>query len=324
MKKIVSLILCVLIVMSVFTVFASNASAATSASRAGIVSTQSTSLAVRSSSSTSSTTLTMLPKGSYITLISKSGSWWYVEYAAGKYGYCYSSYITQVTQSFAAYVNITSGNLNVRSGAGTSYSIKGTLPKNTCIVVISQSAGWSKILYYGRNVGYVNSSYLKAYSSTQATYGAISLSVPKYSQLDSRWSGYPIGNSTIRVIGCATTCLAMTESYRTGTTIYPNTMASRLTYTSGGAVYWPSNYVWSTSPSYLQTIYSQLKAGKTVIVGASKSTGGQHYAVVTGYTGGNTLNASGFTINDPGSIYRTNLQHLFNDYPNFYKVIYYN
>ena len=324
MKKLVSLILCVLIVMSVFTVFASNASAATSDSLAGIVSTESTSLTVRSSNSTSSAILTMLPKGSYITLISKSGSWWYVEYAAGKYGYCYASYITQASQSFAAYVNTASGSLNVRSGAGTSYSIKGTLPKSTCIVVISQSAGWSKILYYGKNVGYVSSSYLKTYSSTSSTYPAISLSVPKYSQLDSRWSSYPIGNSTIGVIGCATTSLAMTESYRTGTTIYPNTMVSRLKYTSGGALYWPSNYVSSTSSNYLQTIYSQLKLGKPVIVGASKSTGGQHYVVVTGYTGGNTLTAAGFTVNDSGSKYRTNLAHLFNDYPTFYKVIYYN
>ncbi|MEZ4357474.1 MAG: SH3 domain-containing protein [Eubacteriales bacterium] len=324
MRKLVSLILCVLMIVSVFTVFASSANAATSASTAGIVSTQYTSLTVRSSNSTSSAVLTTLPKGSYVTLISKSGSWWYVEYAAGKYGYCYASYIAQDTDSFAAYVNTSYSNLNVRSGAGTSYSIQGSLPKNTCIVVISQSGGWSKILYYGRNIGYVSSSFIKAYTSSSVTYPAISLSVPKYSQLDSRWSSYPIANSTIGVIGCATTSLAMTESYRTGTTIYPNEMASKLTYTSGGAVYWPSNYVWSTSSNYLQNIYSQLKLGKPVIVAASKSSGGTHFVVVTGYTGGSYLSASGFTINDAGSRYRTDLQDLFNDYPTFYKIIYYN
>lgn len=41
--------------------------------------------------------------------------------------------------------------------------------------------------------------------------------------------------------------------------------------------------------------------------------------VITGFTGGDAPTASRFTIHDPGSQQRTNLQHLLNEYPVFYK-----
>ena len=53
----------------------------------------------------------------------------------------------------------------------------------------------------------------------------------------------------------------------------------------------------------LSTIYSKLKAGRPVIIGAVTSSGGsQHWVVITGYTGSSTTNFStgDFIINDPG------------------------
>jgi hypothetical protein len=44
--------------------------------------------------------------------------------------------------------------------------------------------------------------------------------------------------------------------------------------------------------------------------------------VVTGCTGGSSLSASAFTINDPGTN-RATLQELINSYPNFYKIMHY-
>lgn len=322
MKKAISIILSTLIVISIFTIFPITSKAA-GGKTAGMVTTASSPLNVRSGASTASPVIGSLARHSYVTLITRSGSWWYVEYAPGKYGYAHANYITPVNGSFQAYVNTNYSNLNVRTGAGTNFAIKDRLPKGTRVVVVSQANGWSRILYKGTQTGYVSSSYLGTNSSNTVNYPYIKLNVPKYSQLDSRWSGYKIANSTIAKIGCATTSLAMTESYRTGTTIYPNTMATRLSYTPGGAVYWPSNYVSSTNSDYLANIYAQLKAGKPVIVGAKKANGAMHFVVVTGYTGGNTLTASNFTVNDSGSAYRTNLQHLFNEYPYFYKIIYY-
>ena len=328
-KKIVSMFLTVVFTVTLLTASTMNALAAGPGSTAGIVTVSST-LNVRSGSSTGTAIVSSLPNGSYVTLLSKSGSWWKVEYSAGKTGYCSGSYIKPVSGSFAAYVSVSSGNLNVRRGAGVSYDIKAKLPGGKGVVVLSQLNGWSRILYNGTQLGFVSSAYIKSYATaapapSPAIYPAIKLSVPSYKQTDSRWSGVKIGTTgeTISTAGCLTTALAMSESYRTGTTVYPNTMASRLTYTAGGTLYWPANYSFSFDTAYLNTLYAQLKAGKTVLFGARNAYGSQHWVVITGYTGGNTLTASGFTVNDPGSSSRTTLQHLLNSYPTFYKVAYY-
>ncbi|MPN29290.1 hypothetical protein SDC9_176742 [bioreactor metagenome] len=114
----------------------------------------------------------------------------------------------------------------------------------------------------------------------------------------------------------------MIESYRTGTTITPSAMVSKLTYTAGGSVYWPSNYTFTLTNNY-STIYQALKAKKPVLFGSKNASGGQHWVVITGYTGSSTLTASNFTINDPGSSTRTNLQQFLSSYPNFYKFAIY-
>ena len=328
MKRVIPFLLAILLTYVMTAMIPLKAEAAGSGSTAGIVVTSSDPLTVRNSASASSVRLTSLARGSYVTLISTSGSWWKVEYSSGYYGYCYASYIQQVSSSYGAYVNVRSGSaLNVRSGAGTGYAIQTALSGNTGVVVLSSSGGWSKILYNGTKTGYVSSTYIKSYGGTSgslAKYPAVSLSVPSYKQTDSRWSGYALGTSggTIGTIGCLTTAVAMSESCRTGTAIYPNTLASKLSYTAGGSMYWPSNYVFSTGSDYLSTAYSLLKSGKPVLFGATGASG-QHWVVITGYSGGSTLTASSFTINDPGSVSRTNLQQLLNSNPTFYKIAYY-
>lgn len=322
MRKIVSLFLTVIILVGILAVSVKSY-AATSLSQAGTVSVSSGTLNVRKSASTSAAVAASLSKGSYITLISKSGPWWYVEYGKDQYGYCHSDYITTVSGSPAT-VNIQSGTLNVRSGAGTSYAVTGSLTKGETVIVLSTSGDWKNILYHGTKTGYVSAQYLSGAQSNG--YSAISLSVPNFKQTDSRWANVTLGSSgkTISKIGCATTGIAMIESYRTGTTIYPDAMSKKLTYSSTGSVYWPSNYTAVTNSSgYLAGIYEQLKLGKPVLFGAQISVGGQHWVVITGFTGGDTLTASGFTINDPGSSSRTTLQQLLNAYPVFYKYFYY-
>lgn len=286
-------------------------------SKAGIVSVSSGSLNVRSSGSTGSAVISSLSKGSYVTLISKSGSWWKVEYAKGRFGYCHGDYITS-TSSTARSVSLNSGTLNVRSGPGTGYTKTGSLSRGEVALVLSSSGGWSRILYHGTKTGYVSSAYL---SGSASGYEPVALNVPSFKQTDSRWANVKIGSSgkTIAQIGCATTAIAMIESYRTGQTIYPNAMAKRLRYTASGSVYWPSDYTGVTSSSgYLSKLHAQLKQGKPVLFGAKNSYGGQHWVVVTGFTGG-SLSASAFTIQDPGSNSRTTLQQFLSAYPTFYK-----
>lgn len=300
--------------------------AAETNSTAGTVRISSGSLNVRAAASTSSAVVASLYKDETVTLLGKSGNFWKVEYANGKYGYASADYITAVSGSYAARIKTAGGNLNVRAGAGTSYAIRTTLPNSKIVVVLSQSGGWAKILYNGKSIGYVSSSYLTAANSnTSGTYSAVKLSVVSYKQTDSRWANVKLGTSgyTIGSSGCTTTALAMTESYRTGTTVTPATMASRLTYAPAGWLYWPSNYVTTTDATgYLQAVYNLLKSGKPVILGMAKSSGAQHWVVVTGFTGG-ALTASNFTINDPGSNSRTTLDAFISVYPTFYKMVYY-
>ena len=322
MKKFISTVLTILITFSLF-IMPIKVHGATSTSQAGVVNLSSGRLNVRSSASTSGTILTSLVNGSYVTLISKSGDWYYIEYDDDKFGYCHEKYI-KLDSGKTAKVNTQSTALNVRSGAGVNHSVIDTISKGDIVIILSTSDTWSKILYDGVKTGYVSSKYL-AINSNQTSL-KVNLSVPSYKQTDSRWANVIIGNSgkTIGKIGCATTAIAMMESYRTGTTIYPDAMSKKLTYSSNGNVYWPSNYISVTNSSgYLQKIYQKLKEGKPVMIGAKKSNGSQHWVVITGYNGGETITTSGFIINDPGTKYRTNLQHLLNEYPIIYKYFYY-
>ncbi len=320
MKKILSIFLCGIISAGILIL---PANATQNIKGAAKVNTQNTALNIRSSPKSGSTVKAKVSKGSYVTLISKSGSYWYVRYNTTGYGYAHADYLKTATENVKA-VKTSSGRLRVRSSASTTGTIKAYLETGTEVPVLSSSNGFSKIIYNGNKTGYVSTSYLVKPESFTGKYSKISLKVPDYKQYDSRWAEVTLGNSgqSIKKIGCATTALAMTESYKAGTNIYPDAMAKKLSYTSGGAVYWPASYNIITDKSnYLNVIYNALKSGKPVIVGAKNSSGGQHYVVVTGIKETDTLTTSSFYINDPGSDTRVTLNQFLAAYPNFYKMM---
>lgn len=318
MKKILTIILCTALL---FGILPMPAEAASASSYAGAVTTDGASLNVRAKASAASAVVATLRKGSYITLLSKTGDWWQVEYGKNQTGYCHADYITPVQGSPVA-VKV-SGSLNVRTGPGTSYARAASLYNGETVLLLTSSGGWSRILYHGTKTGYVSSQYITGISS--GGNAAVSLKVPSFKQTDSRWAHVTIGASgkTMAKIGCATTAIAMMESYRTGTTVYPDAMSKKLTYTPSGSVYWPSHYtVVTNSADYLTKILSLLQRGKPVLFGAKNIYGGQHWVVITGFTGG-SLSAANFTIHDPGSNSRTTLQQFLNAYPTFYKYFHY-
>lgn len=322
MKKRCAKILTILLLTAALTGLIPTAGqAAFAGSSAGVVTMSYGSLNVRKSASTASAVLKTLPKNSLVTLISKSGSWWTVEYADGRYGYCAAEYISPVSGAWAAY---TTSALNVRSGPGMGYPVIDGLYSGEYVVVLASSGSWRKVLLDGIEIGYVSAAYLRAAGSAQS-YPALSLQVPSYKQTDSRWSWVTVGASgkTLGAIGCSTVALAMSESYRTGSTVDPAAMENRLSYTAGGAVYWPDRYSAYTGSDYLNKAYNLLKSGKPCLIGLKTAGGSQHWVVVTGYTGGENLTASGFAVNDPGSSSRTTLQQVINAYPYFYKLMAY-
>lgn len=292
---------------------------AASAAKAGAVTTSAGSLNVRTQPSTGAVVAASLKKGSYVTLHSRSGDWWKVEYDKGRFGYCHANYIA-VVQGTAVTVNVRSGSLNVRSGPGTQYGKIASVYAGEPVLKLSASGGWSRILYHGTKTGYVSSQYLSD------SYGPVSISVPNFKQMDERWAKKTVGTSgkPFSQIGCATTAVAMMESVRQGRTIYPDVMSQQLRYTSTGDLYWPSHYAASTEPGgYQERIYRKLEQGRPVLLGMKNTYGAQHWVVVTGFTGGSTLTAERFTIHDPGTYNRTNLAQLQNAYPIFYKYFTY-
>ena len=100
----------------------------------------------RSGAGTNYSSIGKLNKGDKIEYLGESGSWVKARYS-GKTGYVYGSYVGEYTSTNTKYVTATT--LNVRSGAGTNYSIIGSLSKGTKVEVISTTNGWSKIKYNG-------------------------------------------------------------------------------------------------------------------------------------------------------------------------------
>ncbi len=293
------------------------------AATAGAVTLTEGNLNVRSARSATSSVAATLPDGSYVTLIARSGDWWQVEYTDGKFGYCHRDYITPIEGSPAT-VDISYGSLNVRSGPGSGYARRAALYKGEEVVLLSSSGSWSRILYHGTHTGWVSSQYLSTAAEASAA-PASALAVTDYKQYDSRWSSVKIGGSgkTMRQIGCTTTAIAMMESYRLGRAVTPADMAWQLSYTPSGSVYWPEHYtVTTSSANYLGKIARLLSSGKPVLFGAKKANGGQHWVVIDGYNG-KGLTPANFSINDPGSSSRTNLQQFLNAYPYFYKYFNY-
>ena len=126
----------------------------------------------RSGAGTNYSSIGKFNKGDKIEYLGESGSWVKARYS-GKTGYVYGSYVGEYTSTNTKYVTATT--LNVRSGAGTNYSIIGSLSKGTKVEVISTTNGWSKIKYNG-STGYVSSQYLSSSASDNSTSTSTSVS----------------------------------------------------------------------------------------------------------------------------------------------------
>ena len=223
-------------------------------SAAGVVTTTTSSLNVRSAASLSGTIVYKLAPGSYVTLIYKTGGWWYVEYASGQYGYVSSGYIRYVYGTYAMKVSDAVGGLNVRSGPGTTYSIVGAIAPSRLVLVLAESDGWYKVLCNGSLSGYVSGKYL---SSTMAW------PVPACTKINQYYlSGSHLGIDVDSAVQAQTGDAVV--AVQTGTVVYSGWLSGY-----GYVVY--INSVYNGQP--IQTRYAHLdsaplvSAGNTVGVG---------------------------------------------------------
>ena len=141
-------------------------------------------LNVRSGAGTSYSVIGSLSNGANVEIVETSGSWYKIKYGSG-YGYVSKDYVTvssssnsnssssgstsnsgnsttTTTQSGTIKV---SGALNVRSGAGTGYSVIGSLSNGANVEIVETSGSWYKIKY-GSGYGYVSKDYVTVSSSS--------------------------------------------------------------------------------------------------------------------------------------------------------------
>ena len=124
-------------------------------------------LNVRSGPSTSYSITTKLYKGDKVEILETSNGWHKIKASNGKIGWVSGDYIkvssgsTSQPSTSTTKATVTATSLNVRSGAGTSYSVITKLSKGTVVDVLeSASNGWKKVKTSNGTTGWVSGSYL--------------------------------------------------------------------------------------------------------------------------------------------------------------------
>ena len=118
------------------------------------------------SPSTTATVIMDLIHGTQVTVLSNDGSWCRVK-VAGLEGYLLTreldfdatGSILPEPEVLTAIVNTEATTLNLRSGAGTDYSIKTQIPKGETVIVTQRDDTWSAVKW-GEYEGYVMTKYL--------------------------------------------------------------------------------------------------------------------------------------------------------------------
>lgn len=243
---------------------------------------------VRSGPGTSYQILTVMNKGTEGTSISSSNGWTKVT-VNGVTGYIASQFLSSSSNNSTAnsspdkIVYITASSLNVRTGAGTSYPVIGSLSKNKSVTVIGTYGNWYKIKY-GSSYGYISISYTSSTlptSNTSPTVNSTSQNTTKYctaSVLNVR-AGSGTRHSIIGSLkkGTATTVVTSSNGW------------SKIKYRSGYG-YVNSSYLSSSQP---KTTTSPQSVNRPSLVSYAKQFLGCKY--VWGATGPNTFDCSGFT-----------------------------
>ena len=117
-------------------------------------------LRLRSSANTNGKTLDSASKNEVVVVISKQGDWYKVIYDLQE-GYMHGDYLKVSTAENAelGYGKITASAVNVRSGAGTSYSEVNQAKRGEKAYIIGIKDGWYKVIFEN-TIGYIRSDYV--------------------------------------------------------------------------------------------------------------------------------------------------------------------
>ena len=127
----------------------------------GIGFTTGSNLRLRSAASTSSKVVDVAPKGEVVVVVAKEGDWYKVIYNLQE-GYMHSDYVSVLTKENAelGYGKVTGNNVNLRSGAGTSYKAVTQADKGDKVYIVGLNSGWYKVIFDGK-ICYIRSDFVE-------------------------------------------------------------------------------------------------------------------------------------------------------------------
>ena len=126
----------------------------------GIAYVDASSLRLRKSASTTSSIVDTAYRGEVVVVVSKQGDWYKVIYDL-QVGYMHSDYLNveKTGNVELGYGKVNGTNVNLRSGAGTSYAKVAQATKGSKAYIIGIKDGWYKVIY-GKNICFIRSDYL--------------------------------------------------------------------------------------------------------------------------------------------------------------------
>ena len=126
----------------------------------GVATVDASSLRLRSEASTSSKTLDTARRGEVVVVVSKHDEWYKVIYDLQE-GYMHSDYLKVKTAADVelGYGSVDGNDVNLRSGAGTSYKKVAQADKGDKAYIIGINDGWFKIIF-GEKICYIRSDYM--------------------------------------------------------------------------------------------------------------------------------------------------------------------
>ena len=122
-------------------------------------------LNIRSGAGTNYSVITKVYKGESVNILDSSNGWNKVELSNGKVGWASSDYINinhnlQNGTNISGHGKITTSVLNVRSGAGTSYSVIAKAYEGEKVELLESLNGWYKIKLSNGTIGWSSSDYI--------------------------------------------------------------------------------------------------------------------------------------------------------------------
>ena len=130
----------------------------------------------RTGPSTSYQSMGKLSANSGLIVHGRTGDWYYAYSSAfNSMGYIHSDYV-RITGEYvelpdgAVGMGVTTGNVNLRTGPSTSYSVIGVIPNGTTITLYGLANGWHEVEYNGKR-GFVSGSYVEITYSSDSSGG---------------------------------------------------------------------------------------------------------------------------------------------------------